>query len=71
MGVQVGVPKLDGGRVGVFATRSPHRPSPIGLSVAKVKNLKKKPQKKRETAALVAIGWDEGEGQWSEIVRTS
>ncbi|KAL8468848.1 hypothetical protein ACS0TY_031887 [Phlomoides rotata] len=33
---KVRVPKLKGERVGVFATRSPHRPCPIGLTVAKV-----------------------------------
>lgn len=34
--VQVRVPRLNGERMGVFATRSPHRPCPIGLTVAKV-----------------------------------
>lgn len=34
--VQVRVPRLNGERKGVFATRSPHRPCPIGLTVAKV-----------------------------------
>ncbi|PIA58905.1 hypothetical protein AQUCO_00400037v1 [Aquilegia coerulea] len=33
---KVRVPKLKGGRMGVFATRSPHRPCPIGLTCAKV-----------------------------------
>lgn len=33
---QVRVPRLNGERKGVFATRSPHRPCPIGLTVAKV-----------------------------------
>ncbi|BFG14679.1 hypothetical protein CerSpe_009530 [Prunus speciosa] len=33
---KVRVPTLNGERKGLFATRSPHRPSPIGLSVAKV-----------------------------------
>ncbi|KAL4447380.1 hypothetical protein ABPG77_007413 [Micractinium sp. CCAP 211/92] len=33
---QAWVPRLDGGKLGVFATRSPHRPCPIGLSVARV-----------------------------------
>ncbi|GAB4838196.1 hypothetical protein Ancab_027725 [Ancistrocladus abbreviatus] len=33
---KVRVPRLKGGRMGVFATRSPHRPSPIGLTVARV-----------------------------------
>ncbi|KAJ6810401.1 uncharacterized protein M6B38_159255 [Iris pallida] len=36
---KVRVPRLKGGKMGVFATRSPHRPSPIGLSVAKVEAL--------------------------------
>ncbi|KAF2310229.1 hypothetical protein GH714_007318 [Hevea brasiliensis] len=33
---KVRVPRLKGGRMGVFATRSPHRPCPIGLTAAKV-----------------------------------
>uniref|UniRef100_A0A0E0M1H2 TsaA-like domain-containing protein n=1 Tax=Oryza punctata TaxID=4537 RepID=A0A0E0M1H2_ORYPU len=33
---KVRVPRLKGGKIGVLATRSPHRPNPIGLSVAKV-----------------------------------
>ncbi|KAL2586618.1 hypothetical protein AAZV13_13G065700 [Glycine max] len=33
---KVRVPRLKGGRKGLFATRSPHRPCPIGLTVAKV-----------------------------------
>ncbi|GAU20976.1 hypothetical protein TSUD_201250 [Trifolium subterraneum] len=33
---KVRVPRLKGGRKGVFGTRSPHRPCPIGLTVAKV-----------------------------------
>lgn len=33
---KIRVPRLDGGRMGVLATRSPHRPSPIGLSLGKV-----------------------------------
>lgn len=33
---KVRVPRLKGEKKGVFATRSPHRPSPIGLTVAKV-----------------------------------
>ncbi|CAN0911236.1 tRNA (adenine(37)-N6)-methyltransferase [Linum grandiflorum] len=32
---KVRVPRLKGGRMGVFATRTPHRPCPIGLTVAK------------------------------------
>ncbi|XP_053990792.1 tRNA (adenine(37)-N6)-methyltransferase-like [Hylaeus volcanicus] len=33
---KVRLPKLQGNRKGVFATRSPHRPSPIGLSLVKI-----------------------------------
>jgi tRNA (Thr-GGU) A37 N-methylase len=33
---KVTVPRLNGGRMGVLATRTPHRPVPIGLSVAQV-----------------------------------
>ncbi|XP_074276326.1 uncharacterized protein LOC141600052 [Silene latifolia] len=33
---KVRVPRLKGGKKGVFATRSPHRPCPIGLTVAKI-----------------------------------
>ncbi|CAO2841721.1 unnamed protein product [Amaranthus hypochondriacus] len=33
---KVRVPRLKGGRKGVYATRTPHRPCPIGLTVAKV-----------------------------------
>lgn len=33
---QVRVPRLDGGKMGVLATRSPHRPVPLGLSLVKV-----------------------------------
>lgn len=29
-------PKLEGSKKGVFATRSPHRYNPIGLSIAKL-----------------------------------
>ena len=34
---KISVPRLNGGRMGVLATRSPHRPVPIGLSVAQVR----------------------------------
>ncbi|RXH78781.1 hypothetical protein DVH24_002299 [Malus domestica] len=37
---KVRVPRLNGERRGVFATRSPHRPCPIGLTVAKVQGSK-------------------------------
>ena len=29
-------PRLKGGKIGVFASRSPHRPNPLGLSLAKL-----------------------------------
>ncbi|KAK9820048.1 hypothetical protein WJX72_005461 [[Myrmecia] bisecta] len=33
------VPRLNGGRMGVLATRSPHRPVPIGLSTATIEGV--------------------------------
>lgn len=33
---KVAPPRLNGQRIGVFATRSPHRPSPIGLSLVEI-----------------------------------
>jgi tRNA-Thr(GGU) m(6)t(6)A37 methyltransferase TsaA len=33
---KIRVPRLNGGRMGVLATRSPHRPCPIGLSIAQI-----------------------------------
>lgn len=32
-------PRLDGKKVGVFATRSPHRPNPIGISLVKLERV--------------------------------
>ena len=29
-------PRLDGKKIGVFASRSPHRPNPIGLTLARL-----------------------------------
>ncbi|KAL4571306.1 hypothetical protein LXL04_018064 [Taraxacum kok-saghyz] len=37
---KVRVPRLKGEKKGLFATRSPHRPCPIGLTVAKVESVK-------------------------------
>ena len=34
-------PRLQGEKTGVFATRSPHRPNPIGLSIVKIINIHK------------------------------
>ena len=36
---KVKVPRLNGGKVGLFATRTPHRPNPIGLSVVKINKI--------------------------------
>lgn len=32
-------PRMDGDKIGVFATRSPHRPNPIGLSLVKLEKI--------------------------------
>jgi tRNA (Thr-GGU) A37 N-methylase len=32
-------PRLDGGKIGVFATRSPHRPNPVGLTLARLESV--------------------------------
>lgn len=34
-------PRLKGGKIGVFASRSPHRPSPLGLSLTKLERVEK------------------------------
>lgn len=39
--IKVHPPRLRGKKMGVFATRSPHRPNPLGLSLAKIVSLKK------------------------------
>lgn len=36
---KVAPPRLDGARVGVFSSRSPHRPNPIGLSLVRIGNI--------------------------------
>jgi len=48
---KVAVPRLDGGKMGLFATRTPHRPCPVGLSVAKVERVE-------EDGSLVLSGLD-------------
>jgi len=48
---KVAVPRLDGGKMGLFATRTPHRPCPVGLSVAKVERVE-------DDGALVLSGLD-------------
>lgn len=47
---KIRVPRLNGGRMGVLATRSPHRPVPLGLSVAQVRG----PASAAATAAVPA-----------------
>ena len=32
-------PRMKGGKIGVFASRSPHRPNPLGLSLAKLEHV--------------------------------
>ncbi len=34
-------PRLKGGKIGVFASRSPHRPNPVGLSLCKLERVEK------------------------------
>lgn len=34
-------PRMEGEKIGLFATRTPHRPNPIGLSVAKIESVEK------------------------------
>lgn len=34
-------PRMEGEKVGVFSTRSPHRPNPIGLSLVKISKIEK------------------------------
>lgn len=36
---KVSPPRLKGQRVGVFSTRSPHRPCPIGLSLVEIQKV--------------------------------
>ncbi|XP_071526810.1 tRNA (adenine(37)-N6)-methyltransferase [Panulirus ornatus] len=37
---KVAPPRLNGQRIGVFATRSPHRPNPLGLTLARLEKIK-------------------------------
>ena len=32
-------PRLDGAKLGLFATRSPYRPAPIGLTLARIERI--------------------------------
>ncbi len=44
-------PALGGKRVGIFATRSPHRPNPIGFSLCKIDKIVIPPKKKHQKAS--------------------
>ena len=37
---QVKPPRLDGGKTGLFATRTPHRPNNLGLSLVRLDSVK-------------------------------
>jgi tRNA-Thr(GGU) m(6)t(6)A37 methyltransferase TsaA len=37
-------PRLDGGKKGIYATRTPHRPNPVGLSLCKLEGVTGKPE---------------------------
>ena len=39
---KVKVPRLDGAKKGVFSCRTPYRPSPIGLTLAKIEAIEGK-----------------------------
>lgn len=39
---KVAPPRLGGERIGIFSTRSPHRPCPIGLSLVKIERIEGK-----------------------------
>eukprot|EP01118_Nematostelium_gracile_P016250 TRINITY_DN668_c0_g1_i3.p1 TRINITY_DN668_c0_g1~~TRINITY_DN668_c0_g1_i3.p1 ORF type:complete len:172 (+),score=37.39 TRINITY_DN668_c0_g1_i3:381-896(+) len=47
---KVSPPRLEGNKVGIFSTRSPNRPNPIGLSLVKLE--------KREKSTLFVSGVD-------------
>lgn len=38
-GAKVRPPRLNGAKIGLFATRSPHRPNPVGLTLAQVEKI--------------------------------
>lgn len=38
-GTKVQPPRLNGAKIGLFATRSPHRPNPVGLTLAQVEKI--------------------------------
>jgi tRNA (Thr-GGU) A37 N-methylase len=50
----VKVPRLNGAKLGVLATRSPHRPVPLGLSTAQV-SADMKPEHRTATVHLLGV----------------
>jgi len=38
-GAKVRPPRLNGAKMGLFATRSPHRPNPVGLTLARIEKI--------------------------------
>jgi len=38
-GAKVRPPRLNGAKMGLFATRSPHRPNPVGLTLAQIEKI--------------------------------
>ena len=45
---KIAPPALGGKRVGIFATRSPHRPNPVGFTLCKIDKIVIPPKKKHE-----------------------
>lgn len=50
---KVKVPRLNGAKRGVFACRTPYRPSPIGLTLAKIESIEGKPSLLTSLSVLV------------------
>jgi len=59
---KIAPPALGGKRVGIFATRSPHRPNPVGFTLCKIDKIvipkKKKPQTREEPYHIYISGID-------------
>lgn len=59
---KIAPPALGGKRVGIFATRSPHRPNPVGFTLCKIDEIvipkKKRPQTREEPYHIYISGID-------------
>ena len=55
MKAKVCPPRLGGARVGVFSTRSPHRPNNIGLSLARLDSVQGDTVRRLSTAVSTLI----------------